>query len=176
MAVGLNASATGDGGPVAIGAIAQASGEGSMAVGFSAKARGDYSQATGCLVETITEGVHIVGSYYPFAPTVGEGGAVLIQGIETTQTASFDVELKHMGRFIPCNHATIAIEATIPLNVDEPFPIGAMIEFGCQGAADLTIAIDVGGTLIGTTTATAPGQVLRARQIDTDVWWVSLTS
>lgn len=182
FANGLNASAFGSGanasasGATAIGTTTLANASGATAVGHRAEAGAAFATASGAYVASTVAGVHVVGSHPSSVPAIGSGGAAILQGIETTQTASFAVVLQHMGRFIPCNHATVGITATIPLNATVAFPIGAMIEFGCQGAADVTVAGAGGVTLLGTLVATTPGQVLKARKIDTDTWWVSLTS
>lgn len=142
----------------------------------SKPADADGVTAVGYGVTNPTNYTTLVGALGEDGEEIGEGGAALLQGIEVTQTASFGILAKHIGRFIPANHGATPIVATIPLDATIDIPLGAMFEVGCQGAADVTIAIAGGGTLIGTVTATTAGQVLKARKIDVNTWWVSLTS
>ena len=53
-------------------------------------------------------------------------------------------------KMLACNHATVAIVNTIPLNASVAFPIGTQIAFSRDGVADVSIALTAGVTITNT--------------------------
>lgn len=92
----------------------------------------------------------------------------------TTQTASFTLALTHRGTTIDCNHASVAINVTIPPNASVAFDIGVMITLARIGAAAVAFVAGAGVTFIGlpTLSARAIGSEIYARKQATNVWLV----
>ena len=63
------------------------------------------------------------------------------------ETASFTFALPHAQKMVRCNHATVAITATVPANASVAFPLGTVLNVVQWGAAAVTIAAGGGVTV-----------------------------
>jgi hypothetical protein len=63
------------------------------------------------------------------------------------QTASFTFALTHAQKMTRCNHATVAITATVPTNATVAFPLGTTLSVVRWGAAAVTVAAAGGVTI-----------------------------
>lgn len=64
------------------------------------------------------------------------------------ETASFTFALTHgQQKMVRCNHATVAITATVPANATVAFPVGTVLTLNRWGAAGVTVAAAGGVTI-----------------------------
>ncbi len=89
-------------------------------------------------------------------------------------TASFTFALTQRGIVVECNHATVAINATIPPNASVAFDQGTVLRLCRTGAAAVAFVAGAGVTLITpqSLTARAVGSEIYARQTATTDTWI----
>lgn len=106
------------------------------------------------------------------AQRITSRGDMLIPKIN--QTASFTFSLSESGCAVECNHATVAIVATIPPNSTVPYPVGTVLEVYRKGAAAVSIVEGAGVTIeniVGTTIViTSQYNTVSLRKNGTDTW------
>jgi hypothetical protein len=92
----------------------------------------------------------------------------------STATASFTFALTQRGTIIECNHATVAINATIPPNASVAFDVGTTLGLCRIGSAAVAFVAGAGVTFITpqSLTCRAIGSQLFARQTATANTWV----
>lgn len=94
----------------------------------------------------------------------------------STATASFTFALTQRGTVVECNHATVAINATIPPHSSVAFDNGTVVGICRIGAAATAFVAGAGVTFITpqSLTCRAVGSELFARQTATaDTWVIS---
>lgn len=94
--------------------------------------------------------------------------------VATAKTASFTLALADAGVFTPANHASTAINATVPPNSSVAFPINTRIEIGRYGAAAVTLVAGAGVTIrseAGFLNLNAQYSAVSLLKIGTDEWW-----
>lgn len=92
----------------------------------------------------------------------------------STATASFTFALTQRGTIVECNHATVAINATVPPNASVPFDVGATLGLCRIGAAAVAFVAGAGVTFIvpQSLSCRVVGSQIFARQTATINTWV----
>lgn len=92
--------------------------------------------------------------------------------VNSSVTASFTFALTQRGTVVNCNHATVAINATIPPNSSVAFDVGVILGICKRGAAAVAFVAGAGVTFVTphTLICSAVGSEMYARKDATDTW------
>lgn len=89
-------------------------------------------------------------------------------------TASATLAITHTGKFINCDHATVAISVTVPPDSSVAFPVNTEIHIRQKGDASVTVAAGVGVTInkpaSQTSTVKEKYGVVTLKKMAADTW------